>query len=163
MIPLIKAIKGENIQRGWILFIGTVYMHVFVCLSCRWQRLWEPQHFFQLQRDLHQLLWHQTLTCAPTSRLHPLNLKLFPGGITKTCSRPWREDGLQVFSSHRHPPHSSSDPTKKPKLSLCLRMLPVFKLSVDCTHLFWGFAVTRQRNCKWKIAYFHWAVLYSCF
>lgn len=34
-----------------------------VCLSCRWQRLREPQHFLQLQRDLHQLLRHQTLTC----------------------------------------------------------------------------------------------------
>lgn len=27
----------------------------------RWQRLWEPQHFVQLQRDLHQLLRHQAL------------------------------------------------------------------------------------------------------
>lgn len=37
------------------------------CLSRRRQRLWEPQHFFQLQRDLHQLLRHQTLTRETSS------------------------------------------------------------------------------------------------
>lgn len=45
-------------------------------LSCRWQRLREPQHFLQLQRDLHQLLRHQTLTLlSPLPTLHPSSFK----------------------------------------------------------------------------------------
>uniref|UniRef100_A0A8C5HWW8 Guanine nucleotide exchange factor DBS-like n=1 Tax=Gouania willdenowi TaxID=441366 RepID=A0A8C5HWW8_GOUWI len=33
-----------------------LFLTLFYTLSCRWQRLWEHQHFLQLQRDLHQLL-----------------------------------------------------------------------------------------------------------
>lgn len=42
-------------------FRGYQWLWIMWFLSCRWQRLWEPEHVFQLQRDLHQLLWHQTL------------------------------------------------------------------------------------------------------
>lgn len=34
---------------------------IFVLCPARWQRLWQPQHFVQLQRDLHQLLRYQAL------------------------------------------------------------------------------------------------------
>lgn len=36
----------------------------FLHVSLRGQRLWEPQHLIQLQRDLHKLLWHQTLNSS---------------------------------------------------------------------------------------------------
>lgn len=63
-------------------------MYVCMCLSCRWQRLWERQHFVQLQWDIHQLLWHQTLTYCH-SQLHTWN----------------------SMSAHLQTPLASSDPT----------------------------------------------------
>ncbi|KAA8579827.1 hypothetical protein FQN60_006920 [Etheostoma spectabile] len=81
LLSLISESKSsQSLSSSDLLLIGEG--RIFVRLQ--WQRLWEPQHFFQLQRDLHQLLRHQTLTCWVAVRAAPsLKLKHLPCGIKK--------------------------------------------------------------------------------
>lgn len=89
-------------------------------LSCRWQRLREPQHFLQLQRDLHQLLRHQTLTCCVAAAHTPsleLQNKQFPGAELQYRKadpdrRNWTTRAFHHTDTHLR---SLSDPVLKKK------------------------------------------------
>lgn len=125
-----------------------------IYLSCRWQRLWEPQHLLQLQWDLHQLFWHQALTCNQSLFwLHfPPAYKPFPGGIAKLeVDSDRKMESKCSFRSHSWP-----HPTKNQNYH-CI--CECYRLSVNSTHLLWIFIVTCPSICTWEIAYFHPAVL----
>lgn len=80
LLSLISESKSSQSlsSSGWLPFLVFTlccdYKQKLIAhLSCRWQRLWEPKHLFQLQRDLHQLLRHQTLTEDPIPVPQPLS------------------------------------------------------------------------------------------
>lgn len=63
-----KEISAWRIET-WELMSVFIYPYInlqYVCTSNRRQWLWKPQHIIQLQRDLHKLLWHQTLNLLST-------------------------------------------------------------------------------------------------